>query len=189
MYSNATHCICGSVPVFVFSSAFDHILQFCLLFPSSLSPFSSPLCTFMKHIHKSPGIHVNFLLKLKHLHRRVVTLISAAPGEFTWLLLCIDFVAYVIALATTHLPASLHALQPTTTCFSLPALAILPHSSQPSSPLPQPALSPLHPPPFPTSLAIKSYFIHLHSSLCQHLGPPCKPQQEQLQGQLESKNC
>uniref|UniRef100_A0A3Q3XAP6 Transposase Tc1-like domain-containing protein n=1 Tax=Mola mola TaxID=94237 RepID=A0A3Q3XAP6_MOLML len=35
--------------------------------------------------------------------------------------------------------ACLPALQPTTACFQLPALTLLPHSSQPSSPLPRPA--------------------------------------------------
>ena len=53
----------------------------------------------------------------------------------------------------THLPACLPALQPTTTCFLMPAL--LPHSSQPSSPLPHSASSLCHLLPFPTLLAMK----------------------------------
>ena len=51
---------------------------------------------------------------------------------------------------TTHLHLCLPALQPTTASFLLPALALLPDSSQPSSSLPRPASSLHCPCPFPT---------------------------------------
>ena len=65
----------------------------------------------------------------------------------------------------THLPACLPALQPITTCFLLPVPAFLPHSSQPSSPLPRLASSPHHLTLFPTFLAIKTVSV-ISAFLC-----------------------
>ena len=78
----------------------------------------------------------------------------------------------VVSLYSTPGPpaclfASSPALQHTTACFLLPALTFLPHSSQPSSPLPQPVSSPRRPSPFLTFPTIKpASFISTFVCVC-----------------------